>query len=460
MKLDFSSYQINRDAYSARPMSFLDAEPSTVLTVIAQIALIETGDRAARERWQKTQLRNLLGFAIQRSTFWRQRIGSKGSDTKLSALPVLTRNDIKQQVAQEGALLRQSDGISTTAHTTSGSSATPVKFHASQMNAQYNEIRSLAQSFIEGKDLSTNMTRLASARLDAAKEIVALPSRLRVTTFKSSLSALGPVFASGPMKYIECVNPVPRDLVRELRKDPVGLLVSNPQYVNAIVSHFGAEILKELRVTEFIAFAEAIDPDLYAKIATQGIPVLSNYSAEEVGAIGFECPAAPGHYHVATSNVIVEISDAKYELSGQKLGRVLVTHLHSYATPFIRYDLGDFALLSERCPCGHDGPAIHHLHGRVANSIKNRDGTYSAFYARGSELAKLAQFSEFRIRQVGFEKIVVELGGRSELSPAELSDVTDFIRQRVGEAFEIEVLPCATIDWGESVKRQSFRCEI
>ena len=54
---------------------------------------------------------------------------------------------------------------------------------------------------------------------------------------------------------------------------------------------------------------------------TSDIPVRTNYSAEEVGMIGWECESVPLNYHVATSNVIVEISKDektawKWELTG------------------------------------------------------------------------------------------------------------------------------------------------
>jgi phenylacetate-CoA ligase len=460
MKLDYSAYPIRAGAYSGRPMSFLDTGPSTILTAVSELALIETGARVARERWQKTQLQNLLTFVTQRSNFWRQRIGGKPRETRLDSLPLLTRNDLKQQVAQEGSLLRPADGMGSNPHATSGSSGTPVHFHISQMNVQYNGARYIAQNFIEGKDLSLNKTRLSSAKTDAANEIAAIPAGFKVAKQSAWLGELGAIFACGPLKHIDCLNPVPRELIRELRRDPVGQLVANPRMVRLITGHSGPDVFKELRVSEWIAYGEEVDRDLYESIRKLGIPILSNYSAEEVGPIAFECPAAMGHFHVATSNVIVEVSDTKYELDGQRLGRVLVTHLHSYATPVIRYDLGDLALLKQRCPCGHDGPAIYSLHGRITNAIKTRDGKYSAFFVRGPELLKRANFSEFRIRQVGFDEIVVELGGRNELSAEEISEVTSFVKTRAGETFEVRILPRETIDWGESVKRQSFRCEI
>ena len=134
-------------------MTILDPEPRAMLSAITEIALIETGNRSAREHWQQIQLRNLVNNATQRSAFWRARIGSrKRPDIDLAALPILTRQDLRTQVASEGPLLRAADGFSTKPHATSGSSGVPVHFFISDFNTDYNLIRSLAQYFLEGRD--------------------------------------------------------------------------------------------------------------------------------------------------------------------------------------------------------------------------------------------------------------------------------------------------------------------
>jgi hypothetical protein len=208
MKFDFSSYALKTGGYSGRPMSFLDSGPSEMLTAIFELALIETGDRVAREKWQKTQLQNLFTFAIQRSNFWRQRLGNRRAEPKLDSLPILTRNDLKNQVAQEGALLRPTDNLIAHPHATSGSSGTPVHFHISQMNVQYNVARGVVQNFIEGKDISTNRTRFKSTTLDKAKEIASLPCGFKATKQPTWLGDLGTVFAGGLLKLIEFLDPV------------------------------------------------------------------------------------------------------------------------------------------------------------------------------------------------------------------------------------------------------------
>jgi phenylacetate-CoA ligase len=459
MKFDFSKYPISGQGYSARPMAFLDIVPGKLLGGILELTLIETASRAARERWQKTQLRNLLAHAAQRSAFWRDRLGAKRADTKLSVLPILSRADVRQQVEREGSLLRAGDGLQISKHATSGSSGTPIEFHTSQMNLQYNAVRYMAQEFIEGRDLSVNRTRIKTAGASSAVKFAGIPAGLTVEKEPSWLGDMGSIFASGEFKLIECLNPDLHLLVDELRKDPVGQLVTNPRTVSALVSRFGAKLLRDLRVSQLITMGEAMDPVVYRAIADQGIPVRSTYSAEEVGPIGFECESAPGNYHVVSSNVMVE-TQGSYEIEGKKLGRVLVTHLHSYATPFVRYDLGDLAFLAERCPCGHNGPVIHSLYGRLTNALKRRDGTFSAFQIRGEELLEIIAFTEFCVRQVGLEEITIEIGGRESLSTDEASRVTAFLKARAGDEFKINVVPCPAIDWGGSIKRLSFRCDV
>ena len=91
----------------------------------------------------------------------------------------------------------------------------------------------------------------------------------------------------------------------------------------------------------FIPISEEAEKGLRAKFAAAGIPVRSTYSSEEVGYIATECKDYPETFHVVQSNVIVEVDNRDSVMVGDnRLGRVLVSHLHSYATPFVRYDIG------------------------------------------------------------------------------------------------------------------------
>ena len=81
-----------------------------------------------------------------------------------------------------------------------------------------------------------------------------------------------------------------------------------------------------------------------------GAKLVGIYSCEEVGYVATECPVA-AHYHICSEMTFVEIvDDAGLPVAPGQPGRVLVTGLYNYATPFIRYDIGDVAIADPE-PC-------------------------------------------------------------------------------------------------------------
>ena len=153
-------------------------------------------------------------------------------------------------------------------------------------------------------------------------------------------------FEPATINLIEYFHPNMKALCEELERDSIGYLVAHPHLVETMLQDVDAGFFKRAGAAMFIPMAGAVGPDLRASFSHIGLPVRATYSSEEVGFIGMECEKIAGCYHVATSNVIVEVvQDDSIRLDGISGGRVLVTDLHSYATPFVRYDLGDFATL-------------------------------------------------------------------------------------------------------------------
>lgn len=455
MRLDFSELPLKNRAFSEKPMTFIDQAPKNFLAAIIDLVAIETGNRTACEHWQHKQLQNLLQHAVQRSAFWRQRIGTKKiNDIDLSDLPILNRSDVVKQVEAEGSLLPPNGTIPTRKHSTSGSSGTPVQFFVSEMNTHYNTVRSAAQYFMEGRDLALNRTRFR-------QEPMSSKNGFKVKKEDGWLGALGPVFRCGMNKHIEYFNPDFNALCKELERDPIGYLVAQPRLIETMLQHIDPAFFKRTGTAMFIPLTEIAGAELRQAFSSMEIPTRGNYSSEEVGPIGWECAKVPGSYHVATSNVIVEaISDQPIQLRNEGLSRVLVTHLHSYATPFIRYDLGDVATVDKLCPCGHDGPSLSNVYGRAKSLLKHADGHVSIFFLRSKELTAIAKFNEYRIRQTDIKNIVVEIGGRDSLTPEETAAFIKLIKLHAGNEFEVEIKAVAQIDWGHNIKRLGFYSEV
>ena len=53
--------------------------------------------------------------------------------------------------------------------------------------------------------------------------------------------------------------------------------------------------------------------------------------------------------------MIVELVNGDEPVSPGEDGKVLVTNLHSYSMPFIRYDIGDIGrMYADECACGRE----------------------------------------------------------------------------------------------------------
>jgi len=453
MRFDFSNIPFNPQAFSDKPMAFCRPEVTRFLTTICELVALETGPRAAREAWQSTQMANLLRHAEKRSPFWRERL-SAAHGAGLSGLPILRRADVRAQVKNEGALLNASDRIGVSSHSTSGSSGAPLSFHYSEVNGTYNLLRSNAQDFLEGRDLTLNRAMIQYARHP-------IPGGLSVQRGSSPLGWLGPFVNGGRERVLQIRRPDMAQLWAALRAEPIGYLVIAPSALEALLQQADPDEFKRAGLAMLLLFSEPLDADIRRRFSDVGVPARENYSCEEVGPIAFECDRRVGHFHVATSNVIVETVDQEgLAVDGAPVGNVLLTHLHSYATPFIRYEVGDLASLSERCPCGHDGPTLSNIVGRTRELLKHPDGRLLRIHIRARDMLAIAPVDEYRIRQTGLSTLIIEIGGRQSLTPAETAAFANMVREHAGDGFSIEVRPVEKIAWGNSVKRLGFHNEI
>jgi len=455
IRLDFSEAPLKNRAFSEKPMSFVDEAPKTLLSAIIDMVAIETGNRTAREHWQHKQLQNLLEYAGRRSAFWRERIGANRiKGISLSDLPILTRGEVVKQVEAEGSLL-PGDTIATKKHATSGSSGTPVQFFVSEMNTRYNHVRSVAQYFMEGCDLTLNKTTFKpSLRKRTEGGFV-------VEKATGWLGALHSLFQSGIYKEIRHSRPNRNLLFKELMKDPIGYLVIQPSLIESLFYDDDISFLCENGTKMFIPTGEEADRELRDKFLAAGIPVRANYSSEEVGCLAVECKDCPENFHVAQSNVIVEVDNRDCVVVGSnRLGRVLVTHLHSYATPFVRYDIGDFATLLEGCGCGHDGPVLSNIYGRKKRLIKHSDGSVSRFGLTVRHILQIVKCDEYRIRQTTLNTIEVEIGGIDQLSADQTAVLKSLLKERAGDEFQIHINAVRNINWGNNAKRLAFHSEV
>jgi phenylacetate-CoA ligase len=455
MQFSFRGRPQNINGYGDPPFTFVDPDAHRLIGHIASIDLVENGERRAREYWQKKQFNNLVNHAYLRSEFWRQRIPSgAGRQEAVQNFPILTRKEITAQVEKEGSIFGDKKQSIETYQTT-GSTGTPLKVFVCPESGYYNVTRGLAQFFIDDMPFDENRVEITPVtRSDDLKKTV---------VYKTAPTWAGPlsrIYQNGTNKVLG-LNKDMAGLIEEMSKDRVGYLVCHSRFVEQIFEYGGLDLFERLGIRAWIHKSDFRSHELVARLKKIGIPSLSNYSAGEIGPIAYECKANQGYFHVAHTNVIVE-SDQKLTTTfdGETIGRLLITHLHSYATPLIRYDIGDFGKLHDQCPCGHGGPTLSHVYGRGKHFLRHPDGKYMAFYLSTRLLADSVDFKECRFRQDAIDTITVQIGGRESLSQEEEDKLKAIIIASTDPAFKVVINPVRSIDWSDSPKQLFFTSSV
>ncbi len=459
MPLNFSAYPLLDQAFEASPFAFVPGQASGNLAFLVELDLIENGSPVARAVWQAKQLGNLLQHARQKSAFWRARLPSgEINAAMLSYFPVLSRQELIEQIATEGSLMASPDGApALPASPTTGSTGTPVRVFVTRQNAMYNSMRSVFEYFNQGWSVDGNLTRLMKLDFELINE---RDKKLKVVTADSWLGPLSSLFKNGKYKIIYFATP--NDEMRaEMAKDSLGYLAAGSWLLERLLTAVSPAELKNLGMKAWIQLGGARVQTHIDALNEVGITTHANYSCEEIGPIAQGCSTCPDHYHVAHSNVVVEEDKSlTATFEGRTLSRVLLTHLHSYATPLIRYDVGDFAEFLSACPCGHQGTVLKNLYGRQKNFVRHADGRFTEFMITARTGRTVREFKEWRVQQLSFTELLLELSGVPDLTEQEVEKFQFLVGLAAGTEFKVTVKVVDAIDWSDNPKRLFFRCRI
>ena len=222
--------------------------------------------------------------------------------------------------------------------------------------------------------------------------------------------------------------------------DPDYLLVY-PTALAALLDLFERSGQRLARLRQIRTIGETLSPAVReAAQRVLGAGIADTYSSEEAGIIAIQCPESE-LYHVMAESLIVEILDEQGAACAPgQTGRVVVTDLHNFATPLIRYDLGDYAEVADACPCGRGLPALRRIAGRRRNMMRLPDGR--AFwplvgYRRYAEIAPIRQY---QLIQRETDSIEVRLVSAAPLSADQERRIADLICAALDYPFKLNFI--------------------
>lgn len=404
------------------------------------------------------QLAELVRFSRQQVPFYRARLplvgGNRPFDQSLwSSIPILERSEIQAHGPALRALRLPARHGRIQEVETSGSTGRPVRVAKSELTLF---LWSLLRMREHGWHQRDHRATLATIRWfpDGQNQYPqggAMPNWGGSELLRDS----------GP-SYALAITATVAEQAEWLGRIQPDYLVIYPSLLPDLAVECRRQGIELKRLRHIVAIAEHVDPEVRQLCRTEwDVPLHETYTAHEVGYIALQCPEHE-HLHAQTDTVFVEVVDERGEpcASGQ-VGRVVVTPLHNFAMPLIRYALGDYAEVGEpSCSCGRGLPVLRKVLGRGRNMVTLPDGR--RLWPRMGELryAEVLPFTQFQIVQKELTRLELRLVSTERGSEEQHERLRAILRSRIGYPFEIDIRYVERIERSARGKFEDFKSDV
>ena len=272
-------------------------------------------------------------------------------------------------------------------------------------------------------------------------------------------TAVDLLYKSAPAAMLNVTATMPEQVAWLLREKP-GYLISYPSNLAALAAYCIRQKVALPWLREVRTIGETLTPAQRALFRSAwSVGTVDAYSCEEAGYIALQCPAHE-HFQVQSENVFVEIVDeAGHPCAPGESGRVLISSLHNFATPLLRYELGDHAMFGEACPCGRHLPVITRVLGRTRNRLALPDGRsefpYLGEHGQTQRLTGV-QVHAFQFVQHSVQEVEVKYVTDRAFTPEEADKVMRMVQTNLGYPLRIRITHCDAIPAGARGKFEEF----
>lgn len=406
---------------------------------------------------QFLQIEKLVKHFQSTSCWYRQRleeidyqIPANITADNFQQLPILTRGDFQ---AAGDALYSNNipfDHGSLDRFTTSGSTGKPVTIRSTALSNAVHWATFIRNDQWHGRDFNKKFAYIQAFRdLEFGK----YPQGEHFDSWNEAIE-------SGPLVKLNVATSTLEQQLEWLQREQPAYLMSFPSCLEALARLCLRKSQSLPWLENISTIGEQLSPAQREVMqAAWGVPVCETYGCAEALYIAFQSPDSR-QLLVQSESVYLEIlDDAGKPCKAGQAGRVVVTDLHNFATPVIRYAVGDLAVWG--MPEGNWGlPAIDHILGRSRNAIRLPNGE-KAFALRWSEdMGRIAPVLQWQVIQTGLADMEVKMVVERRLSQHEEEAILAAFKRVLGDSFNLKALYVDEIPRSASGKYQEFRCEI
>ncbi len=416
------------------------------------------------ERRQLQQVRTLLAHSIIQVPYYRRVLPAAGivpgairTPADFRLIPLLPRRTCQDHHADLTATSLP-PGTQASGHAfTSGASGTPIKVWQTNWVdlwwcACY--LRDLEWCGIQPTGTIASIRGLAKNEAERRQTSQGIVS-------PCWLPALEPLIETGPAYGLD-VHQDPRRQVEWLGRLNPDYLLSYPSNLEALAGLIAHEHKPFPKLRSIQTIAEVLPDETRARLeAAFGVPVKNTYSCCEAGYVASPCPQGHG-LHVHGENVMLEVLDEAGQpcLPGQT-GQVYLTTLQNFRAPFLRYEVGDEAVVGPNpCPCGRGLPLLSKVLGKRRPMFHLPGGRLKNSSALAPMMNQVGGHHQHQIIQKSVDHVLVRLVPQ----PAWDQDHDSRLRKHLQEFFEgpvlIDVELTQRLELPLSGKFQSIICEV
>lgn len=436
-----------------------NAKAATLLALQMQLEHSQWLDEKKIEELQFKQLRQLFDYSVKYVPYYRNKLGTIAATLgnnldheEWAQIPLLTRSDIQNSGKDlHSTRLPSGEHGPLNEIRTSGSTGMPITTLGTSVTRLFWEVFTLRDHVWHKRDLKK---KLVSIRPEVGREI---PNGRELPGWGSATSA---IFNTGRSAVLNSSFPVDEQAAW-LIKQQAAYVLSLPSNIIELARYF-AEKGQELPCLEEIRTYGEVAGDDVRELCRQvwNVPVTDIYSTQEAGYIALQCPENE-HYHVQSENLLVEVINDRGEACNPgETGMIVITTLHNFAMPLLRYALGDYAVVGAACSCGRGLKVLNKIAGRVRNMVTLPSGRRHFPSFPAETWMQIAPIKQLQLIQKSHEHIEARLVTNRALRQSETDAFIAVLQERLKYPFNISFSYPGKIERSKGGKFEDFISEI
>lgn len=406
----------------------------------------------ADQQWEA--LLRLVRHAYDQSPWYRTRFDQAGlrpdqirSLADFRRIPPITKQDIRQHRA---AMVAENYRDRVYEHKTGGSTGTPLQFFMTRESYEWRNAVMLRGYGWAGAADGVKTFYLWGVPLNNPT-----PHQRRKAALHDWIQRRK-IYNS----YRLTPDTLP-DCLRELNEFAPQVLVGYTSMLEYLARYIRKNGGLRVKLHSVITSAEGVSAaqrDLFRE--TFQAPVFHSYGSREFKLIAMDCEH--GGLHLSADNLLVECLRNGRPAQPGEMGAVVITDLHNYGMPFIRYEIGDLATPSDKpCACGRGLPLLDAVAGRIPDTIQTPEGRliHGTFF--GQLLMWFPCIDHFQVTQKSLTHLHVRLvAAQRDTAVATLPKIKSKMQSVLGETISIEFEFCDVIPPNAAGKHRFVISEI